>query len=83
MNKLGNHVDKLQKEMKAIWCVNKLVMEHNLPRRLKFIIRSSSKNIVKTKLVGTKGRLWEFKLVVQTLEQHIIEVETKFDETLN
>ncbi len=35
MKKLDNHVDKLQKEMKAMWCVNKLVMETQSTKEVK------------------------------------------------
>ncbi len=76
-------VDKLQKEMKEMWCVNKLVMETQFAKEVKVHNKIIIKKIIKTKLVGTKGKFWEFKLVVQTLEHHITKVETKFDEKLN
>jgi len=40
------------------------------------------KTIVKMKLEDIKGKLQESKFVVQTLDQHIVKVETKFDNEL-
>ncbi len=40
------------------------------------------KTIVKMKLEDIKGKLQESKFVVQTLDQHIVKVETKFENEL-
>jgi hypothetical protein len=40
------------------------------------------KTIVKMKLEDIKGKLQESKFVVQTLDQHIVKLETKFDNEL-
>jgi hypothetical protein len=40
------------------------------------------RTIVKMKLEDIKGKLQESKFVVQTLDQHIVKVETKFDNEL-
>lgn len=40
------------------------------------------KTIVKMKLEDIKGKLQNSKFVVQTLDQHIVKVETKFDNEL-
>jgi hypothetical protein len=48
MNKLKNHVDKLQMEMKAMWCVNKLVMETQFAKEVevhnKIVIQKHCQN---------------------------------------
>jgi len=40
------------------------------------------RTIVKLKLEDIKGKLQESKFVVQILDQHIVKVETKFDNEL-